>query len=169
MKSIWTPPDHPEIGLFHITNAKDLVTWAHWMGHSGARYQHWAIDVPIWHFLTFLDKEGYPHCTIHLKDTEWLYRKHPDDDKALAELDWDGWKPSAQDKDGKAKWWLKSTAYEHVEFKYPRPVRFNGKVCAVMGAGHRDRDPMWMGEEFLFSMWYNDVVIPESKPIARIL
>lgn len=167
LERVWTPPEHPDIGLYHITKAADLVTWAQWIGHSGARYQKWAIDTPIWHFLTFLDKEGYPHCTIHLKDLSWLYRAHPDDDKALHHDAWDGWKPSVQRADGRARWWLKSTLYDDVDREFDRPVKFKGQVCAVMGVGHRDKDRLLKGEHYLFQLWYNDVVCPGAGPIKR--
>ena len=158
LQLVWTPPDYPEYGLYHITHPDDLVSWAHYMGHSGARYQKWAIDTPIWAFLTFLDEERHPHCTIHLKEERWLYTDHPDDADALSlKVPWPLGDPSARDANGKAKYWFSSTLYDRVDKRYRKPINFKGARMVVMSAGHRDGDPLWTGEEMLMNQWYATV------------
>ena len=164
LRKVWTPPDWPELGLYHITNVDDLNTWAGWMGHSGANYRHWALDIGLWSFLTFLDEGRYPHCTIHLKKLEYLFTEHPDDREARPIKYWRG--PVMQGGTvGAAKRWLPSTLYDDVDSHFNRPIMFKGEAHVVMGAGHRDKDPLWTGEERLFNEWYQSVVIAGSQPV----
>lgn len=167
-KIIWTPPDYPHVALVKITTPHDLTMWAMYMGHSGARYQKWAIDTPIWDFYTFLDEEGWPHVTIHAKNTEWLYKAHPDDGQAMGENKWEwGFGPSPRDLTGKAKFWLRSTLYDSVDLMFDRPCIVDNKRVVIMGAGHRDRDLLWGGEKKLVQEWYDTVVIPGSRPVEN--
>ena len=166
-KILWEPPAFPGVALVEITNVHDLLMWGMYMGHSGARYQKWALDTPIWKFLTFLDQDGWPHVTIHLKDEDYLYKRHPDDTYAMDERHWRwGYTPGPQDKNGHQKFWLLSTLYDDVDMHYSRPVIVDGKRYVVMGAGHRDKDYLWGGERKLVDQWYNMVVVPGSAPVA---
>ena len=165
LKTLWVPPEYPHIKLVAIENTKDLVTWASYMGHSGARYQKWVIDTPIWHFYTFLDEEGWPHMTIHAKDRRWWNISHPDDDAATYAWPW-GLGPSPIDKEEKAKYWLPSTAYEDVDKKYNRPCYVDNTLVVLMGVGHIDKDPLTDGEETLMDEWYSSVFMPDLPPLS---
>ena len=153
LKTIWTPPAHPEIHLVKIIDPDDLVTWGKYMGHSGGRYQKWICDTPVWHFLTFIDAEGHPHVTIHAKDTKWWGRAHPDDDEAIHQWYW-GFGPGPTDKAGKARFWIPSQSYERIDKNYRQVVNIDGHKCFLMGVGHRDLDPLWEGEKALVDQWY---------------
>ena len=120
---------------------------------------------PIWHFLTFLDEEGYPHATIHLKDREWLYKKHPDDGKSEEpDATW-LFAPSPVDESGRARWWVNSTTYDDVDFDYNKPIMFLGNECVIMGAGHRDKDHLFTGEKRLLDLWYEQVKVPGAQSV----
>ena len=164
-KTIWVPPEQPHIKLVAIDNADDLVTWASYMGHSGARYQKWIVDTPIWHFYTFLDAEGWPHMTIHSKDKEWLFKEHPDDS-----LSWRGWPwglaPGPTEANGTARYWLPSTAYDDVDKEYNRPCFVDGKLVVLMGVGHIDKDKLTPGEHKLMDDWYSSVFMPDLPPVS---
>lgn len=166
---IWVPPEHASVTLTHITNPDDLATWGKYMGHSGARYQKWAIDTPIWVFLTFLDADGWPHVTIHLKEEEYLFRSHPDDKFALSDKQWKwGYTRGPVHQGGIAKFWLHSTLYDSISALFDRPVLFNNKRMVVMAAGHVDRDPLYPRERYLVNDWYQSVVIPGTAPVRKL-
>ena len=160
---VWRPPDNPDITLVQITEPEDLWAWGAYMGHSAGNYQKWAIDTPIWAFLTFLDGEGWPHCTIHLKEKQWLYKRHPDDDKAdMLGLYRHG---PVQDEDGKVKYWPPSTTYDDVDPLYRYPIDFGGRVMAVMDAAHKDKDYLWPPERALVDAWYATVKIERTPKL----
>jgi hypothetical protein len=162
LQTIWTPPKSrdkmEELYLVRITDPEDLVTWGKYMGHSGGRYQKWIVDNPIWAFLTFIDPKGYPHVTIHLKQSAWFNRFHPDDAMAVTDWPW-GFGPGPVDTNGKAQFWVKSTEYEGEDKTF-------GQDCditlpdsdirwVIMRTGHVDGDPLWLEEEDLVSDWFN--------------
>ena len=163
-KVLWVPPDEPDISLVRITEYEDLLLFGKYMCHSGARYQKWIIDTPIWHFYTFLDHDGYPHVTIHAKEAEWWGRAHPDDADAVTERQWDwGFGPSPRNKQGKARFWLQSTTYDRYDKHYISNCLVDGKVVIIMAAGHRDADPLWEEEKKLVDAWYETVRLGNAK------
>lgn len=160
-KTLWVPPEHPDIALVKITDPDDLVTWAKHMGHSGGRYQKWVIDTPIWHFLTFLDAEGFPHCTIHAKDREWWGKPHPDDAQATdGSWYWDTTGPV--DKAGRSRFWVPSTLYEGRDKVYTETCLIDGVEVVIMATGHRDNDGLWPKEKALVDLWYETVRLGDA-------
>lgn len=158
----WTDPEvlwrskECDATLVRITNPDDLVRFGAWMGHSGGRYQHWAIDRGIWHFMTLLDSNGAPHCTLHGKDAAWYKCSHPDDTKALCQWPW-GFGPSPVDRKGRAKFWLPSTMYDaKPRVPFDKPIILDNKEVLLIGVGHRDCDPLLPSERRVLMEWYDD-------------
>jgi hypothetical protein len=127
------------------------------MGHSGGRYRKWVIDTPIWHFYTFLNEKGRPYVTVHAKNVEWWWRRHPDDSMAAMRWPW-GYGPCPVDADGKAAFWVPSTTYDNLSWRYREStIMVNGEELVIMAAGHRDADPLLPNEEVLLDQWYQKV------------
>jgi hypothetical protein len=162
LQTVWAPPDglvapHASGTLVRITDPSDLIQWGQMMRHSGGRYRKWVVDTPIWAFLTFIDVNGKPFVTVHAKKVEWWCRTHPDDALAVERWPW-GFGPCPVDEDGKAQFWVPSTAYESLAWRYREStVMLGDEEFVIMAAGHRDADPLLESERVLLDKWYQEV------------
>ena len=155
LKPLWSPTGRKDLTLVKIIDPDDLVTFGKYMNHSGGRYQKWICDTPIWTFLTIVDNDGWPHCTIHAKDREWAGRDHPDDAEAATVMFWRGKPPL--DTHGRARFWVPSTLYDNHSKRYHETCLVDGREVIIMAAGHQDADPLWPVEQQLIDQWYETV------------
>lgn len=136
-----------------IDNEPDLKLWGQYMCHSAGNYAKFATERDLWRFVTVLDDMGFPHLTIHLKQREWLYRRHPMDDDIPA------------DNIALSQMFARSTTYDDVDRVFNHPVHFNGGEYVVMDASHHDKDGLSPVEQTLVRRWYSKIVIPDSEEI----
>lgn len=65
--------------LARIVEYADLKLLGELQGHCAGAHWKWCGEQQIWHIVTLLDSRGEPHGYVHMKDTEWIRKPHPDD------------------------------------------------------------------------------------------
>ena len=173
IENIWDVPEElaekPGWFIARITGAEDLKLFGALQHHCAANHVHWT-DIGLWQFLTIMDEKHVPHTTLHLKDAEWLDKKHKDDPpvwdgrySAKYWADYEAWRLALPPNEDRAS----STSYDSnrhtLDWGMDKPVKINDRCYRVLSFENYGAN----GHAEAYDYRLNKYVVVPSSPVQE--
>lgn len=80
-ETVYEDPSLPGYRVVHLLDEMDLARWGQQQMHCGGSHYKWTTLERRWYFFTVLRPGGKSDGTLHMKPVEYLFVRHPDDNK----------------------------------------------------------------------------------------